>query len=370
MALEGDSGLCNAFIMTKPRAPFLRRWMKEYASFEDSNWSGLSVQKPFQMYKAGDPDITVLNDHAWFYPMWDNSNYGLMTMWFGKSWWDIDRNYGVHFWPWQRDPGPPHLKLNLEDARLIDTPLFCKIRHLFDDYDGDGYRATAPEKNANCSLTWMNNTAPHANGLLSDYQFTLDNDDRKWVDSSGNNLHGWAPNGTRLTYSHAIGSAANNTRNFTRGSYAVLPVPADLDIRTGSVSMSFDIDKAEWESKAPKPWLQAAQDWWRNRAKEWVLWKIRFADAGAIDLSLEQSRDTAMQPMLRLRWVPEMLGGNYLTEKESLDLRITDSRYARYLTSPHRPLFSPALLAPQRLLNSNSFLPTDSKASRTPRFTT
>ena len=326
MALEGSSGICNAVIMTKPRAPFLRRWMEHYAGFRDSNWSGLSVIKPFKMWKAGDPDITVLDDHAWFYPVWDNYNYGLMTLWLGKSWWDIERNYGVHFWPWQRDPGPPYLRLNPSDTRLIDTPLFCKIRHLFDDLDGDGYQSLAPEKNANCSLTWMNSTAPHANGLLSDYRIGSDDDNRKWVDSSGNNFHGWAPNGTVLIHSDTGDSPPRITRNFTTGSYAVLPVPADWDVRTGAISMSFSFDNASWVSRDPKKWQQVAVDWWRNRGKEWLLWKIRFAQAGAMDLSLERSRGNSTEPMLRLRWIPETMFRNHLTDSESLDWQVSDPR--------------------------------------------
>jgi hypothetical protein len=345
MAMEGSTGLCNAVIMTKPRAPFLRRWMQKYYWFRDSDWAGLSVIMPKFMYLIGDPDITVLDDHAWFWPTWDVKNLGLMSMWLGKSWWDIDRSYGVHFMHWQRDVRAWYLSLEPDEVRIIDTPLFCKIRHLFDNVNGDGYVATPPELNSNCSLTWMNSTTPHDNGLFSQYDFAVDSDDRKWVDTSGNNLHGWAPNGTALTREV---DNRHVTRRFDEGSYAALPVPTDWDARVGSIHLGFKLDGHNWGVLVNQGgWMQHAIQWWHDTTKHWVLWKVRFGEAGAIDLSLERSNGDNKAPVLRLRWSRATL--RHESWSDNLDWRIHDSRLVIFVFL--RSLILRSVLTYSRLLH-------------------
>lgn len=236
MAEESGVGLCNALIMMTARAPFVRRWMEKYRSFDDLAWNKHSVLLPYQMYADGDPDIAVLDDHAWFYPMYGRHKRGLKMMWFGKSWWDIDRNYGVHFWKWSESLVPD--LLTPETVREIDTPLFCAMRKIFDDAYG-GVVSMEPGKNPNCSIPETSNIVDHFHGLFAVYDFSTDGSDRKWVDRSGNNLHGWALSDTNLTTSYTSGSS---TRFFDENSYAVLPVPLGWDARVGSINAQFKFD--------------------------------------------------------------------------------------------------------------------------------
>jgi hypothetical protein len=325
MAMEGSSTLCNAVIMSKPKAPFLRRWMAAYSGFSDADWSGASMAKPHSLWRNGDPDISVLDDHAWFYPKWDTRNYGLMTLWLGKSWWDIDRSYGVHFIHWQHSKkGEWHLRLDPDLVRSIDTPLFCKIRHFFDNLDGDGHFSVPAASNPNCSIAWMSTTANHPTGLLANYDFYHDDDDRKWIDSSGNNLHGWAPNGTRL---HRDPLTGTTERTFDQGSWAALPVPADWDARVGAVSVIIKLDSQAWHSRpSPPPSWNRPASWWPKRTSAWVIWKLRVGKRGAIDLSLEPSHHVEQSPTIRFRWTRS--AADDVSWGHSLDWKISDKRYA------------------------------------------
>lgn len=231
MAKEKGIGLCNAMIMSKPRSAFLRRWMKKYTIFNEWIWNFHSGILPYLMYALGESDLTVLDSHTWFYPMWGDSSHGMYTLWLGKSWWDIDVNYGVHLWHWGDTPIP---KLFSKDVvREIDTPFFCTVRKLFDDFGGDGYISTPVQHDANCSTVWMNGLAKNPHGIFASYDFSTDTNDAKWIDVSGNHLHGWSPNGTTIT--HRPGEPVS--RYFSTGSYAVLPLPVDYDARVGTISM-------------------------------------------------------------------------------------------------------------------------------------
>jgi hypothetical protein len=242
MAIEEDVGLCNALIMSKAGSPFLQRWMEQYVDFSDRQWNHKSVVTPYQLYMKGDPDITVLDSHTWFYPMYTGDDEGFFRLWFGKSFWQIDRNYGVHLWRWPHSPIPE--LMSPEIVREIDTPFFCAIRKLFDNVANDGYVSLSADQDPNCRPIWMaqiNHTQP---ALISQYDFMQDKTTTKWLDSSGHRLHGWAPRGTEL---HPVSNSTSEIgRNFAPGSFAVLPVPVDYDARTGSVDIAVKVAESDW----------------------------------------------------------------------------------------------------------------------------
>lgn len=86
------SGLCNAVILARPYAPFIRpffthshtitcslyslrachlgRWIETYKSFNKSQWAEHSVTKPWELAQAYPSEITVLNKFAFFWPIW------------------------------------------------------------------------------------------------------------------------------------------------------------------------------------------------------------------------------------------------------------------------------------------------------------
>ena len=114
-------------------------------------------------------------------------------MWIGKSWHDIDRSYGLHFWAFEAEGGskrPIGVDLSPDMVRSIDTPLFCRMRKLFDNVDG--YFSTTWQKNPNCTVSWSKDQRENTHRLFADYHFKDDTSDMKWVDTSGYRNHGWA----------------------------------------------------------------------------------------------------------------------------------------------------------------------------------
>ena len=296
MALQHKGeGLPNGLIMSKPRSPFIKRWIQQYKQVKSENvWDQLSTSRPHAMYTDMDPDLTVLDGHAWFYPLSSqkDGDTSLKMLWFGKSWHDADKSYGTHFW----HPTNNFAKLiTPKTIQTIDTPLFCNIRKIFDNLDDDGYYSTPPEDNANCSATWTSDLKVGNHRMFSDYKMSTDDLDNKWVDSSGFNNHGWAPKGTLLQQ-----NSTSAFRNITANSYAVLPVPVDWDSRVWSVRMTFLMDTkkiAEGEGVG--------------------IFKIRMEDGGEI---LIRVRNDNPFPgiTLKLEWSGNKLASKPLQELDNL----------------------------------------------------
>ena len=90
----------NGMIMAKPGAPFLKRWMEKYKDFNPGGeWDHTSGEVPTEMFAAGEPDLTLLDDYSWHYPQlisWDEMKTDRPAhslTWVGKSWHHIQENY-------------------------------------------------------------------------------------------------------------------------------------------------------------------------------------------------------------------------------------------------------------------------------------
>ena len=75
-------------------------------------------------------------------------------------------------WKWGYSKLPRQIDVTAELVREVDTPIFGRIRSLFDDLDGDGYYSLPPEQNPNCTAIWMNDV--RAGEPCSDYQIVGD----------------------------------------------------------------------------------------------------------------------------------------------------------------------------------------------------
>lgn len=301
---EGLGGhVVNSMIMAKAQSPFLQRWMKRYRSFDPGEWDTTSGIAPKEMYYAGDPDLTLLHSSAWLYPedhlrehgSWDSRQPYLTKMWTGKSWHDIDRSYGLTFWAFEAEGGskrPFGVDLSPDVVRNIDTPLFCRMRKLFDNADGDGYLSTPWEKDPNCTVSWMKDLEEDTHRLFAEYHFRDDTSDMKWVDTSGHRNHGWAFNTTiNATDTKAV------KRRIASGSHAFLPVPADWDSRVGTVRMAFQPDTSILSD--------------RSNNKAIGLLKIRMDYSGEILFSL--ASDAIGLPQFKFQWLGNIVGikGDY-----------------------------------------------------------
>jgi len=236
MAEQDPGGFGNAFFMAKQYSPFLKAWMQEYERFNDSDWGGFSLVAPHKLFEQGNQDLTALDVHTWYYPTCC-SDASTIKLFFGHSFTKIDQSYGVHQWGgrWRTTN-----MLSPANVRTIDTPFFCRIRHLFNDI-GDGYIAQDYQTNPNCSFVDMSGIQPSVDTMMADYQFTHDTD-IKVIDSSGNRLHGWAPHTTGLPLDLAPSSSssfiAQQVREFRPFQFLVLPLPTNYDGRTGTLQTS------------------------------------------------------------------------------------------------------------------------------------
>jgi len=211
----------------------MQAWMEKYKDFDDTQWNEHSVQMPARIYDSGEnTDITVLDEHAWFYPMYGSESHGFYKLWFGKSFSDIDLNYGVHLWAWHGSPIPEYL--DPRTVREIDTPFFCRLRRLFDNLGGDGYVAVDWITDPNCANIVMKDMQLRDDGLLANWSIEADTSDIKLQDTSGNRLHGWAPPGVTIVQSHD----GRQVRQFREDSWAVHPVPLQYDGRAGTIAFN------------------------------------------------------------------------------------------------------------------------------------
>ena len=67
MALEGDKKQTfgDGMIMSKPRSPFVKRWMEWYKDFDNGQeWNLQSRKKLHKVWKSGGSDITALPKQA------------------------------------------------------------------------------------------------------------------------------------------------------------------------------------------------------------------------------------------------------------------------------------------------------------------
>ena len=50
-------------------------------------------------------------------------------------------------------------------ARSINTPLFCRLRNLLDNVDGEGYYSIPWEESLNCTVSWVEDLCIYALAL-------------------------------------------------------------------------------------------------------------------------------------------------------------------------------------------------------------
>lgn len=111
MGREGPNGLYgtgNAVVLAEPGAPFLRRWSEEYRWFRgrgrEVHWSEHSVEVPGRLAREHPDEVTLLDERAFFWPLWTNEQLGLI---FDPQPQDFDARatYANHLWEssaWER----------------------------------------------------------------------------------------------------------------------------------------------------------------------------------------------------------------------------------------------------------------------------
>lgn len=77
MGIEPDRGLCNAVVLSAPQAEFAQVWYDRYKSFNGDCWNCHSVVLPCHLSKEHPSLIKVLDEYAFFYPLWNDPDFVL-----------------------------------------------------------------------------------------------------------------------------------------------------------------------------------------------------------------------------------------------------------------------------------------------------
>lgn len=299
MGRQWETQLCNALIMAKPKAPFIRQWLEAYETFSDDEWDYHSGIVPLMLYDSG-AEVTILDPHAWFDPPPGRGLHNITKLWFGQSFWDIDINFGVHQW---RYHSRTESLLTPDSVREIDAPFFCRISHLFDDVDGQHDTADW-RSNPNCTVAKMESLVNRpTTGLMASYDFSHDTT-QKWIDSSGNKLHGWDPYGTGL-----LSDNGQLVREFRKDTFAVLPVPHDYDCRAGTVESDILFQVGHSENDTLVRFLQ-----------------LRFDETATLVLRFRRMKFTKLA-IVQAEWASDWDGDQTFNYSSSVPISLFDDRY-------------------------------------------
>lgn len=87
LGYEGGNrwGLCNAVIIARPGAAFIKRWIASYADFGAGEWNTHSVILPKQMAEEHPNEVCILSPHVFFWPTWTRRHVKWMHEPLGRS---------------------------------------------------------------------------------------------------------------------------------------------------------------------------------------------------------------------------------------------------------------------------------------------
>lgn len=99
---DSSSGLCNAIMLGKANAPFIRRWLAEYDYFRskgrDDLWDYHSVKLPVKLATEHPEEITVLGYRAFFFPLWASIDRALFSEGSAVFRSEFELAYCFHLW--------------------------------------------------------------------------------------------------------------------------------------------------------------------------------------------------------------------------------------------------------------------------------
>ena len=87
-------GLCNAVIGSKPNSKFLKIWLDNYKSFDNTEWDKHSVYLPMELAKKYPELISIKSQNAFFPVSW----YDFEDLFKKDKTVDLDESYTIHLW--------------------------------------------------------------------------------------------------------------------------------------------------------------------------------------------------------------------------------------------------------------------------------
>jgi len=100
MGREAEQAVCNAVIIARPNAMFIRLWLSKYVTFEDDVWSYHSVRLPYILYDTKFKNTTsyrLLNQSVFYHVPWQNFSALFKANSTAENTGTCD-SYAVHLW--------------------------------------------------------------------------------------------------------------------------------------------------------------------------------------------------------------------------------------------------------------------------------
>jgi len=112
-------GLCNAVILSRKNAEFLKIWLDSFRSMRskghDAYWDEHAVKVPHRLWKAHPDKLTVVGYDAFFYPLYDEE--GLADLFLRNK--RFPRAYVHHLW--ELLSWPYAAELSVKRVKEVDT---------------------------------------------------------------------------------------------------------------------------------------------------------------------------------------------------------------------------------------------------------
>jgi hypothetical protein len=89
-------GLCNAVILARSGARFLRTWLDEYKSFNGADWNGHSVRLPLRLSHENPGQVHVVDHRRFFWPTYRRADLRAFFLHRGSQF--CKRSYCTHLW--------------------------------------------------------------------------------------------------------------------------------------------------------------------------------------------------------------------------------------------------------------------------------
>lgn len=105
-------GLCNAVILARPGATFLKTWLDEYKSFNEKDWNGHSVRLPLRLSRENPRHVHVVDHQKFFWPTHSRADLRAFFLHTGSQF--CRGSYCTHLWesltwPFVRRLGPSYV---------------------------------------------------------------------------------------------------------------------------------------------------------------------------------------------------------------------------------------------------------------------
>ncbi|PRP86491.1 hypothetical protein PROFUN_05273 [Planoprotostelium fungivorum] len=110
-------GICNAFIMAAPNAPFIQEWFNLYRTFNKRLWDFHSVKLPLKLVREGRQGVLMLGPEAMFWPLWDVASIEYVHL-KDDFQFNHSRQYGYHLWRYTPTPMTPNAVWTTPDNKM------------------------------------------------------------------------------------------------------------------------------------------------------------------------------------------------------------------------------------------------------------